>query len=365
MKLQSLIAPFAVYLVADVMAATVPGAPTNVAAAPWPYTEIISFTPPADNGGAPITSYTVTAVGRAWYVGTGPTSPVMVQGGPLQWNGDTNSFTVTATNSVGTGPASAPSPKFGPPYGGKSANVYMGGIFYWQGDFNYGGGGCSYADTSGHPVNSPYDVMLYGGCAWQPYSPGSDYDLTGDTFMVFDLKPTIAGDSWVVYYEKVGDLSVNAQAVAPSDANGTYGPTPVVGKWATYKVPLENMNVGPGTDNVHIYKFCIKSQTNSSANTWYVNNVHYITAASNAGTPVVAAPVDRMMNVAVNNRTVSFSTKHAGTIRLYDLVGNKLAAWYTEVGGHSWTAKSAGAYIVRFEGTGTAGTIETKRILVK
>jgi hypothetical protein len=87
---------------------TVPGPPTNVIAVAGNAQAIVSFTPPASNGGAAVTSYTVTP-----YIGatpqaptTGTTTPISVSG---LVNGTTYTFTVAATNSVGTGAVSAPS----------------------------------------------------------------------------------------------------------------------------------------------------------------------------------------------------------------------------------------------------------------
>ena len=99
----------------SVTPATVPGAPTQVTAFAGHMEATVSFTPPVDDGGAAITHYTVTAeaispcvsrtcrvVGRAPLDGqmtTGPGSPIVVHG---LTNGTTYTFTVTATNRVGT-----------------------------------------------------------------------------------------------------------------------------------------------------------------------------------------------------------------------------------------------------------------------
>ena len=88
---------------------TPPGVPTQVKAAPGDGSATVSWTAPAD-GGSQITSYTVTP-----FVGASAQKAVTVTGSPPSTfasvtgltNGTSYSFTVAATNSVGTGPASS------------------------------------------------------------------------------------------------------------------------------------------------------------------------------------------------------------------------------------------------------------------
>ena len=82
-----------------------PGAPTIGRATASYYSEKVAFTPPGSNGGAPITKYTVTA-SPGGITATGTTSPMTVTGLSRH---TTYTFTVTATNSAGTSPPSAPS----------------------------------------------------------------------------------------------------------------------------------------------------------------------------------------------------------------------------------------------------------------
>jgi Fibronectin type III domain len=86
-----------------------PGAPTGVTAvAGGTGSASVSFTVPASNG-APITGYTVTGTssdGGASQTATGTASPITVIG--LTSFKD-YTFTITATNGVGTGPPSVAS----------------------------------------------------------------------------------------------------------------------------------------------------------------------------------------------------------------------------------------------------------------
>jgi len=84
-----------------VMNASVPGAPTIGSATAGNAQATVAFTPPTANGGLPVTSYTATC---GAFSAAGASSPLIVTG---LTNGIAYSCVVTATNAVGTGPASA------------------------------------------------------------------------------------------------------------------------------------------------------------------------------------------------------------------------------------------------------------------
>ena len=86
-------------------AATAPGAPTIGAASPLDKSLSVSFSAPAANGGAAISSYTVTCTaGSEAKTASGASGPLLVSG---LTNNTAYGCSVTATNSAGTSPASA------------------------------------------------------------------------------------------------------------------------------------------------------------------------------------------------------------------------------------------------------------------
>lgn len=99
-----------------------PGAPTGVAADAGDGGATVSWTAPADDGGAPVTAFTVRANpgGRRCEWTSGPLTCTVTG----LANGTTYTFTVAATNSTGTGPDSAPSSAVLPtaPQGGPAGN---------------------------------------------------------------------------------------------------------------------------------------------------------------------------------------------------------------------------------------------------
>jgi hypothetical protein len=84
-----------------------PAAPTGVTGTPGDRSAVVTFTPPAANGGSAVRDYTIVMMGG------GPVVKRTVSGSPATItgliNGATYTATVTANNAVGEGPSSAPS----------------------------------------------------------------------------------------------------------------------------------------------------------------------------------------------------------------------------------------------------------------
>ena len=126
-------------------------------------------------------------------------------------------------------------------------HIYANGVFYWEGDYSYGAT-VNYKDTAGGPESGTYDISVKAaqGGGFQPYAgkvvPVFDMEAGAFEFVSVDLKPTLNGQSWrmsAISRLPPGDVYPWAQ-VKLSD----YGPTPEVGKWATYKIPLAVLSIG-------------------------------------------------------------------------------------------------------------------------
>ena len=91
--------------------ATTPGAPTSVVGIFANGQSVVSWNAPASTGGSAITSYTVTSTPGSFICATASTSCAVSS----LSGGTSYTFTVSATNSVGTGSASSASDAMTPP----------------------------------------------------------------------------------------------------------------------------------------------------------------------------------------------------------------------------------------------------------
>jgi hypothetical protein len=139
-----------------------------------------------------------------------------------------------------------------------TAWVYHEGVDAWTSSSNSYNLGvtANSADTSGAPqAGSPTDIMVTvsgGANNWQPFS-GQPFlhnmtptfwamELGGFHYMTIDLKPTRAGQTWILSLVSritTGD-NYNSAQVTLGGADASFGPPSQVGVWATYKVPFLN-----------------------------------------------------------------------------------------------------------------------------
>ena len=105
----------------QVVNAVVAGTPLSVSASAGPVSAQVTFSPPADDGGTPILSYTVTAKSlQGGPTVVGSSSPITVIG---LTEGVSYLFTVTATNAAGTSAPSAPSNSIVPAPANRTVSV--------------------------------------------------------------------------------------------------------------------------------------------------------------------------------------------------------------------------------------------------
>lgn len=165
-----------VFRPASVQTATAPAAPSAVSASPGDGTATVNWTAPSD-GGSQITSYTVTpyAAGVAQKTTTVSGAPpaTSAQIGGLT-NGTSYTFTVTATNAVGTGPASSPSNAVTP---SSTANGQWSALATW-------------------PIVAVHSVVLSSGKilqwdGWETPEPTSVYDPATKAFTTIKAPSSI------------------------------------------------------------------------------------------------------------------------------------------------------------------------------
>lgn len=230
-----------------------PAAPTNLVMTGQSQSSISLSWGAATAGSAPVSHYKIFRNGAAYATATGTTytdtgasnanSPVNNAGPTLAVANTIYAYAVSAVDTAGNE---------GPQQANATFWVYYNGVYDWLGDYSYptpGGISINYADASGAPEEGPYDIAVTSyttAAGFLPYSgkTTAQWDMEGGSFnyISMDLKPTLAGQDWQMYLVSrlpPGDVTPWAFATLSK-----YGPTPVVGKWATYKIPLSVFAIG-------------------------------------------------------------------------------------------------------------------------
>ena len=145
--------------------ATAPGAPTNVQATAFDSGANVTWTAPASDGGSAITGYRITP----YINGVAQKATVTASSGTSQYiggltNGTAYTFTVAATNAIGTGTDSSPSAAITPtPAATRYTNVLFsdgfesGSLSAWDGT---GGGTGTVAVVSGAEHSGTYGARI-------------------------------------------------------------------------------------------------------------------------------------------------------------------------------------------------------------
>ena len=197
-------------------------------------------------------------------------------------SGKSSALSITGS-SANTGAGSPSSPQSG----GSSAPtqgiywVYHNGTFNWGGDWSFGGLTINYMDTSGVPIEGPYDISATENgqwAGWLPYISGNCkstdlaacFDTTPYKYLIFSAEVTVANQVFAAAILSAGDTP---------DGNNIYdlgqycsgGDNPTVGQWESCKVPLSAFQP---TDS-YILKFSIQDETGLKINKWYLDDVGF------------------------------------------------------------------------------------------
>jgi hypothetical protein len=259
---------------------TIPNTPTSVTATDGNAQSIVSFTAPTDNGGSAITSYTVTS-STGGITATGSASPITVTG---LTNGTAYTFTVTATNGVGTSIASYPSNSVTPSAGPTIGDAFQGG--YYAGKINVSG-------TQYYLIVAPKASGESTGRNWGTYgvTTGITSVINGPTnsaslaalgaayqAAVFCEGLTIGGyTDWylpakneleVLYYYLKPTTSLNNTS-SGSNANAV-SPEPISTNYTSGSPAQTSAGIGfrTGETNAFASDFYWSSTENNSSNAW-------------------------------------------------------------------------------------------------
>ena len=351
---------------------TAPGAPTNVTASAGNGSATVSWTAPSSNGGSPITSYTVTP-STGGVAGT----PVQVAGTATSTNvtgltnGSAYTFTVTATNAIDTGPASAPSNSVTP-----SAPTAPGAPTNVTASAGNGSATVSWTAPSsngGSPITSYTVTPSTGGVAGTPVqvagtatstnvtglTNGSAYTFTVTATNAIDTGPASAPSNSVTpsaptapgaptnVTASAGNGSATVSWTAPSSNGGSpitsYTVTPFIG--STAQTPVLVNGSPPSTSTTVI------GLLNGTSYTFTVIATNAIgsgaaSSPSNGVTPSASGPPTFVQQVSAHGSGTTMAVTPAGNIttgnRIVVLVGvwssgNATAKSITDAAGNTYT----------------------------
>jgi hypothetical protein len=213
--------------------AGLPGAPSGAGAAPASSEAQVSWSVPSTDGGTPITGYTITP-----YIGATAQTAIQVSGSTTTsklvtglTNGSAYTFTVAATNAVGTGPASAASSAVTP------ADTLF--DFATPGTIDSGDGsavtlGVKFSSSASGSVAG---IRFYKATSNTGTHVGALYDANGNVLAQATFAnesttgwqqvtfatpvPITAGTTYVAaYFAPNGHYSVDANALSSASTNG-------------------------------------------------------------------------------------------------------------------------------------------------
>ncbi len=304
------------------VAAIAPGAPIVGTATAGDASAIVSFTPPASDGGDPITGYTVTS-SPGGITATGAGSPITVTG---LTNGTAYAFTVTATNSAGISAASAASNSVTP----KGAQTIT---FNNPGTQNFGttptltamaSSGLTPTFTSSTPSvctitsGGALTFIAAGTCAIDADQPGNGAWLAAPTVTQNFAVAAIMPGAPTIGTATAGDASATVSFTAPANSGGdtitgytvTSSPDGLIGSGAASPIAVTGLTNGTAyTFTVTATNSAGPSGTSAPSNSVTPQGTQTITFNSPGATNFGVSP--QLVATATSTLAVTFTSTTA------------------------------------------------------
>lgn len=289
-------------------AAAPPGPPTAAAATPGDGQAAVTWKAPADNGGEPVSTYTVTSTPGAQSCTTS-TLGCTVAG---LTNGTSYTFTVTAANSAGPGPASAPSAPVTPrtvpgaPTGvtGTAGDARV--VVAWRAPASNGGDAISLYVATASPGGATCRTRTALSCTVTGLTNGQAYTFTVTAANAAGTGSASAASDPVTPKSAPG---------APTGLTGTPGNASVTLTWtapaSTGGTPITRYRVvaAPGgrACSVTTLTCQIRGLTNGQSYTFRVR------ATNSVGTGAYSAPTQGITPMTVPGPVTQLTASRTGT----------------------------------------------------
>jgi hypothetical protein len=143
-------------------------------------------------------------------------------------------------------PAPTPTPTPTPPPSGVKW-MYLNGVKTAAADFS-GSTTNWFNSTSAGYNGGTKDIKVSGGCFIPVWASNYQLPNPGYTYLLIAMKPSSSNPVGIHLEPRINGSDADIYPhINLADSNAKYGPMPRAGVWASYKIPLADLGVPPGT----------------------------------------------------------------------------------------------------------------------